>query len=443
MRLFAFLLPLLLTASATAQDGSVAVRAGTVMLADGTTIENGTVVVQDGRITAIGVDVEIPFDVILHEAPDGVLFAGFHEVHTSSGLDRPNENVPIAPFLHVRDSIDPVSFFFEDELRNGTVALGVIPGNNTVLGGRGLVVAPHGLTVEQMMVHADMGMKLAIGPKPGWSRAAQLAELREAVLKLEADLRVLGQAKLDGDAAAADARRAAGDEEEDDAVVDDQQIIRFGEDFPGKAELRAADLNDPQLGLVEMLNGDVRLWVWAPKPTDVMHALRWLGDHGLKDNAVLVVTASAWRAADLIAESGCGIALSGSMWSIERDPVTWKDERTFAPTVFEEAGITFAVGSEKGRMGPDRLGYQASVMIREGVSRAVALAAVTSAPAELWGVGDRLGKLAEGASGTFVLCDGDPLAAGSNVLHVWLSGEHVYDRSKDERLQRLISGEQE
>jgi len=443
MRTLAFLLPLLVAAPAFAQDGSVAVRAGTVMLPDGSTLENGTVVVQGGRITAVGgADLEIPFDVVLHEFPEGVVFAGFHEAHTSDGLDRANESVPIAPFLHVRDSIDPVSFYFEDELRNGTVAIGIIPGNDTVLGGSGVVVAPYGMTVEQMTVHAPMGQKLAIGPQRGWSRASQLAELREAVAKLHADLRVLGQAKLDGDAADEDQRRIAG-EDATDEEDHDQPVVRFGDDFPGKDALRAADLDDAQLGLVRVLNGDERLWVWAPTATDVQHARLWLDEHGLTGNSVLVVTAAAWKAADVIAEMDCPVALIGGLWDVERDPVTRKEERHFAPLAFHEAGVIFSVGSEKGRMGPDRLGYQTAVMIREGVPRAAALAAVTAVPAMLWGADGKLGVLEEGADGTFVVLDGDPLAAESRVLHVWLRGEHAYDRSQDERLQRLLEGENE
>ena len=70
----------LLAAPVVAQDGAVAVRAGKVITGPGQVIENGTVVVQNGRIVAVGgADLEVPFDVLLHEHPDAVLFAGFHE----------------------------------------------------------------------------------------------------------------------------------------------------------------------------------------------------------------------------------------------------------------------------------------------------------------------------------------------------------------------------
>ena len=78
----------LLAAPAVAQDGAVAVRAGKVITGPGQVIENGTVVVQNGRIVAVGgADLEVPFDVLLHEHPDAVLFAGFLEAHSSNVTD--------------------------------------------------------------------------------------------------------------------------------------------------------------------------------------------------------------------------------------------------------------------------------------------------------------------------------------------------------------------
>jgi len=436
----------LLAAPATAQDGNIAVRAGKVITAPGEVIENGTVVVQDGRIVAVGgADMEIPFDTILREYPDATLFAGYSEAHTSNGMDRPNENVPVAPFLDVMDSIDPVAFFFEDELRGGVTSIGVIPGNNTVVGGLGRVVAPHGMTVEQMSMSDSMGMKIAIGPRRGWSRSAQLAELREAEEALKDQLQRLGQQLLDNEADAADAAKAGEDPQDnsDDGDANDNAggFIRFGDDFPGKDMISEEDLNDLQRSMVTLLNGDVRLWLSCPTATDVAHGLRWVNDHGFAmDMVVFVVSSDAHQAADMLAEAGAHVALTGSLESVEINPVSGKEERTFAPSVFAEKGITFSIGSEKGRMGPDRLSYQAALCVREGMSHADALALVTTNPAKLWGMAGKLGSLEAGAYGNFALLSGDPLDAGSKILKVWVRGDEVYDRDSDERLQRLLEG---
>lgn len=449
MRSSFLLFPVLLlslTGFSSAQEGSVAFRVGTLITMDGSTHSPGTVVVEQGRITAIGgADLEIPFDVLLKEYPDATLFPGFAETHTSGGLDRANENVPVAPFLDVKDSIDPVSYFFEDELRLGTTALGIIPGANCVIGGRGRVVAPAGMTMEAMTLDDSMGMKIAIGPKSGWSRSAQMAELREAVSKLNRDLRTKAQDILHHGAVKADALKAdeAGEDSEEDGDMWDSSggYVRFGEDFPGKDLLSEEDVDETQRGLVDILNGDERLWLWCPTATDVFHGKTWAEDLGLLDHIIFVVTASAWKAADLLMESGRPVTLTGSMWHVERDPVTWEEVRTFVPTVFHEAGLAFSLGSEKSRMGPHRLGYQAATCIREGLPRAVALAAVTTNPAAMWGMEDQVGALKVNADGTFVLMDGDPLDIQSKVLQVWIRGSKAYDRNTDERLQRLLKGQ--
>ena len=415
------------------------------MKADGTVIENGTMVIENGRITAMGgPDLEIPFDVILQEYPDGVVFPGFHQAHSSSGMDRANENVPVAPFLNVKDSIDPVAFYYEDQLRSGTVAIGIIPGNNTVIGGVGRVVAPAGRTVEQMTLDDGMGMKLAIGPKSGWSRSAQLAELRETLDRLDRDLQLLGR-KLIEEGAVREDRKKAGEEEDEefddgDSWDSEGGFVRFGDEFPGKELISEEDLNDAQRGLVSMLNGQERLWVWAPTASDVARARTWLEEHGLSENSVLVITSAAWKASSILAEMGRPVVLSGDLWHVERDPSTWKEIKTFAPTSLHEAGVQFAISSISNRMGPNRLAYQASMCMREGLPRTVALAAITTMPAQMWGLGDDLGDFKEGADGTFVVFDKDPLATDAHVQEVWIRGTQSYDRSEDIRLERLEEG---
>ena len=431
-----------LLAPAPAQQGSVAVRAGQLITGDGSVIENGTVVIVNGKIQSVGgPELEIPFDVLLKEFPDGVAFAGFSEAHSSRGVDRANENVPVAPFLNVKDSIDPVNFYFEDELRGGTVAIGVIPGNDCVIGGRGRVVAPAGVTVEEMTLAEDMGMKIAISPKRRWSRSAQLAELREAFRSLDDALRVLGQKLLDAEDSRSElegiGQEVAGEPRRAGAY------LRFGEDFPGKGLIRAEDLDDIQRGLVDIRNGDVRLWLACLEPTDVHRGRAWAEEHGLLDQVVMVVSSATWKVADMLADLGRPVVLDASsgLWHVERDPVSWEEVRTFAPKAFHDAGVSFSITSNEGRLGPDRLGYQAATCVREGVPREAALAAVTSRPAEAWGAADRLGKLAPGYEGNVVVLDGDPLDIGSTVLKVWVQGREVYDRAKDARLERLLEGE--
>jgi imidazolonepropionase-like amidohydrolase len=101
----------------TGSDGHIVIKAGKVITLAGEVIENGTIVIEDGRVTAVGKDVKTPWNAEVKEFPNSVAFPGFVEALTNSGMDRANENIDVAPFLSVKDSIDPVNFYYEDALR--------------------------------------------------------------------------------------------------------------------------------------------------------------------------------------------------------------------------------------------------------------------------------------------------------------------------------------
>src|SRR6185436_14414185 len=88
---------------------------------------NGKLLIEGGRIVAVGKadEVEKPWDATVLGGPELVAFPGFVEAHTSQGMDRQNENIDVAPFLDIRDSIDPVAYFFEDCLRYGMTTVNV------------------------------------------------------------------------------------------------------------------------------------------------------------------------------------------------------------------------------------------------------------------------------------------------------------------------------
>ena len=163
------------------------VEAGRIITLAGPDVLDGVIVIEGGRITALGPagEVDKPWDAPVIGGPDLVAFPGFVEAHTWRGMDRANENVDVAPFLDIRDSIDPVSYFFEDCLRWGITTVNVQQGNNCVIGGQGMVVRPVGMTVEEMMIRATYGIKMSAAPKSGKSRATQTQALRRAFDELK------------------------------------------------------------------------------------------------------------------------------------------------------------------------------------------------------------------------------------------------------------------
>ena len=138
---------LALTSAVAFGGDSHAIKVGKVITMAGEPIENGIVLIESGRITAVGPasEIQIPWDAEVFEAPNLVAFPGQVEACTSQGMDRANESIDVAPFLNVVDSVDPVNFFYEEMLRAGITTLNVQQGNSTVIAGRGMIVKPSGM----------------------------------------------------------------------------------------------------------------------------------------------------------------------------------------------------------------------------------------------------------------------------------------------------------
>jgi imidazolonepropionase-like amidohydrolase len=423
--------------AATAQK--TAVKAGRIITRTGADIENGVIVMDGGRITAIGPadDVKVPWDATVIDGQDMTAFPGFVEAYSFRGMDRPNENVDVAPFLNVRDSIDPVNFYFEDSLRWGVTTINIQQGQQCVIGGQGLVVKPHGMTIDQMLVKNNAGIVLSATPKNNKSSATQAQELRKAFDELRRYLEQLVQDKKDGNDTA---RREAMFQGREAEELDKDGVAMSGaawtvEDFELVPRAEVDEKQEPLLRLVE---GQVPAFFVCYRPMDVHRALEIARDNGFLARTTLVLGSSCWKAADVIAEAGVPVVLSSTLIHTERDPITGDEVDTFVPGVFQKKGVRFALSSSNSST--QSLWYQAAMAVGHGLTRDEALDAVTTTPAEILGLGKRVGTLEKGKDGNVLLFSGDPLSITSFVEHVVIEGQAVYDRSKDIRMKHLLEG---
>ena len=416
---------------------NLAVKAGKVITRDGAVIENGTVVIKGGRIAAVGADVEVPWDATVIDKPDLVAFPGFVDAYSSRGMDRSNENLDVAPFLSVRDSVDPVNFFFENALRQGVTTINVQQGSQCVIGGRGLVVRPYGMTIDGMAVKTNAGLVLSASPKRGKSTATQLQALRGAFAELKAHLEELvADKKQGGDKARREALFQGRDPEDLDKPGRPLDSTAWTvEDFE---LVPRAEVDEKQAPLLRLIEGKLPAFIHCGRPGEVHQALTVARENGFLARTTLVLRPACWKAADAIAEAGVPVVLTGPLTSTEVDPLTGEETETFVPGVYRDKGVRFALAAPADQ----GLWYQAAMAVGHGLTRDEALDAVTTTAAEILGLGKRVGKLAEGADGNVVLFSGDPLSVTSFVEYVVLEGELVYDRSKDVRMTHLMTGEQ-
>ncbi|HVS08584.1 MAG TPA: amidohydrolase family protein [Planctomycetota bacterium] len=421
-----------------AAEGKLAIKAGKVIPGPGrAAIDGGVILIEGGRITAVGRDVQIPWDATVIDAPDWTAFPGFVEAHTSRGMDRPNENLEVAPFLSVRDSIDPINFYFEDALRWGLTTINVEQGHETVIAGQGIVVKPWGLTVEEMTVKPVAGIKISATPKRTLSGATQAQVLRRAFGDLRRYLEDLVQQKKEGS-----------DRSRREALFQGRELE--GEKAKGRAMEGSAwkveglervprgEIDEKQEPLLALVEGRIPAFVYCGRPSDVRLALEVARENGFLARTTLVVSPVCWKAADEIAEAGVPIVIEGGLVHTERDPFTGKEIETFVPKVFQERGVRFALSASNSTS--ESLWYQAALATGLGLTREQALAAVTTVPAEILGLGKRVGSLEPGKDGNVLLFSGDPLSVSSWVERVILEGVEVYDRSKDVRMKHLLEG---
>jgi imidazolonepropionase-like amidohydrolase len=419
----------LLASGGVAQAQVVVVRGGRVITVEGADIDDGVVLVRDGRIAVVGskAAVKIPYDATVIDASGKVVFPGYVLGHTTTGMDRANEALPVTPFLDVSDALDPGSLAYEDALRDGITSLHVIQGHDTLVGGVGRVVRPMGLTQDEMTVRAPSALKLSVGGKSGWDRIRERARLREVFAGL--------QDYVDG---VAERRH----EEEEKSAGRTVTVAPEKARELGRPLVRPEDLDDQHRNLWLLVQGQLDAAIYCAGAQDVDYALAMALELGFLERTTLVLGGDSWRAVDVLKEANRPVVLA-TIVHREADPVTGEERETFVPRVFVSAGLEPALLVEPDASFAERfLWYQAARCVREGMSREQALKAVTLWPARAIGLGDRLGSIAPGKDGNLLILSGDPLSARTHVETVLLEGKVVYERARDYRLRRLITGEE-
>ncbi|MEM7204542.1 MAG: amidohydrolase family protein [Planctomycetota bacterium] len=402
-----------LSPSVCAQD-QVVVKAGKVITVTKGTLENAVILIENGVIREVGQDIEAPWDATVIDASDKVVLPTYVVAHTSGGMSNPNENMANVPYLTVEDAVDPSSQFFEEALRNGVGTLHVIPGNATLLGGRGMIIRPFGRTVEDMAVRTAAGLKVSLDPGRG-SRMAKIRKLHRAIAEVREYL--------------ADRERREAEfakEKEAGAVAEDAE---FEEIDPKKKPV------------VDLLAGKATAFFYVPSAAEIAEALRIRDRYGFK--AVFVLGPACSKAATRLARLGEPVVLMPELEVWETDPDTDEESMYCSAAELAKLSVPFALGiaeSTRGRpTGPTRYPWwQMATCVRNGVDRQMALEALTIVPARILGLEEELGSIEAGKVANLQIVTGDPLQATTWVDTVLLDGEVAYQRSEDPRLRHLF-----
>ncbi len=439
----------------SAQD--LAIKAGQIITVSGPTVENGIIIIRDGKIVEVGSGLTIPVDLRVVDATDKVVMPGIVDPHSSSGLNQANERNAVVPFLSVVDGIDPMRPYFEESRRNGVTTAVVTPGNSTMIGGQAAIVKTSGRYVDDMLLVRSAGLKISLQP-PSGSRMSHMARLRR---EFETAKRQLAEA---AEAAAKPTPESSNEKPAPEKPAPDQpspngpgssnqtlndpptsssETIQEPESSTapaGETATDAANALATNQAVKDLLNGKTRAFIYCQNGADVGQCFRLMDEFGF--SAVLVLGQDCYQAAGEIAKRGVPVILDPTLVFWKRDPVTRVDEKVILTKRYQDAGVKFLFQSNdsdsRQSLGSSYFWFQAATAVRYGLRREDAIAALTIEPAKAMGIDQYVGSIQPGRDADLVILTGDPLDVATWVEQTLVNGEVVYDRQSDWKLKLLM-----
>lgn len=377
-----------------------AVVNGKIITVSGPVFENGTILYEDGKIRAVGENLEIPEGTEVFDAKGGVVTPGLIDIHTHiavfgsvqtmPGTSDGNERTdPITPEVRAMDAINPTDIAIEAARSAGFTTIYTLPGSANLIGGTGIGLKLRGHTAEEMVIPGTEMMKFALGENPrrvyGSNNRMPATRMGNAALIR----RTLFDARNYSDA-----------------------LKKYEE---GNGERPKPDFRLE--ALVPVVRGEMKCRFHAHRNDDIITAVR-IGKEFNLDYTIEHCT-EGWRVKDVLAEEGVTCMIGPVMMGPLKEEM-W-GERIDTAKQLAEAGVNICLIAD---MGYDTkwLPVKIGVLIREGLDETEALKAVTIHPAEVMGLSDRIGSLEAGKDADFAVFDGNPFCNLTKCLMTVIDG---------------------
>ena len=379
---------------------SIALVGATVHTGDGPPVQNATLLIEGDAVVSVTADGAPPAGATVIDARGKVVTPGFIEPWTQLGLveiegiestrDDDAGGDPVRAAHRVVDGFNAASEVIPVQRAHGITAAVVAPNGGQIAGQAAAfeLDAPEG---GNGLVAANVGLVFSYGASGGLSRSAVLAGLRE----LFADARTFAR------------NRAAWEKNQ-------------------YRPLAASHLDLEALQPV--LDGQVPLLVHVARKADILAILDLAKTERIR--VVLIGATEAWQVADTLARAQVPVVID----PVENAPESFDrlGARADAAALLERAGVTVLL-STFSTHNARKLRQWAGNAVREGMTHAGALRAVTAAPAQVFGL-KRLGTLRPGQRADLVVWSGDPFEPLTQVERVLIGGRDISLRHRQRAL---------
>jgi len=395
-------------------ENAVAIVGGRVVPVSGEPIDGGTVLIDDGKVVAVGHDVFVPTGTRVVDAAGSWVLPGFVEAHGHVGVSEEGEGwagqdtneltEPVAAHVRALDAINPADLGFRDAIAGGVLAVNVNPGSGNPIGGQTAAVKCWGRTVDEMLLKAPTGIKSALGENP--KRVHGQHHPRRPTTRL-------GTAAL--------IRAAFVDATNYLQRLDAEQAKPADERKPVDRDLKLEALG-------KVLKRDIAWRQHCHRADDIATALRIAAEFGY--DLVIDHGTEAHLLADILAARSIPVIIGPLLTS--RSKVELRNRSLTTPGQLAAAGVTVAITTDHPVVPVQFLAYQAALAVKHGLDRETALRALTINPARIVGIDDRVGSIAPGKDADLVIWSGDPLDVQSRVELAMVNGAEVYTYANGE-----------
>lgn len=379
--------------------GTFVLKNATIETITNGVIENGTLVIRNGKIESVGTNVQVPQQAEVIDCRGMWIYPGMIDTGTRLGLTEfgqvpqatdASELGDVIPQMSALTAVNPNSAAIPVTRVSGVTTVLTLP-QGDLLAGTAALINLHGYTPDQMFAGFE-GMVLYF-PRTG-RRGPQDRRTDEEISKATSK----AMDRLN--------------EVWEKAV----QYHKIDSATKGNASYY------PEMqSMLSVVRGEMALIVEVNAAKDILSALKWVKEKKVQ-KVILSGVAEGWRVADEIAKAKIPV-LAGPVLELPTRDYDRYDKAYANPGLMRKAGVKVALKTMQNSSANYRnLPYNAGFAATYGMGRDEALKAVTIVPAEIFGVADKLGSIEAGKRATFFVCDGDPFETKTQVSHVFIDG---------------------
>lgn len=395
-------------------DGPVALVGATLFPVNGGPIEDGVLILEAGKIVAIGKDIDVPANAERIDVTGKRIYPGLFDAYTHLGLTEVSsvrssvdyrELGSINPNVSAHVAVNPDSELIPVTRSNG-VLLSLAAPSGSLITGKSAVLQLDGWTWEDLTLKSNVALHI------NWPRMAPVTNwldtrsTREQAASRDRALRSLESAFEDA-GAYAKARRSGTDHH--------------------------VPYNSRWEAMLPVLDGELPVIVEANEVQEIQAAVAVSRRIGFP--MILFGGYDAPQCAELLKENDIPVIVA----AVYRLPARRADPYDHAftlPDRLRRAGLRYCISGDERTSNTRRLPYHAAMAVAFGLPADEALKAITLYPAEILGVADRVGSLEVGKDATLFVTDGDPLETASQVEAAFVQGRPVELNDRHKRLWR-------